>query len=81
MDEPVWVPTVFSKNRERLLDGDIAERFFGGVLEQAREADLLSDDDFSVDGTLIQALGRVKKSFQRKDGGQVRPPDDPWVIA
>src|SRR3982074_2548768 len=40
MDHPVWVPTVFSKNRERLLDGDIAESFFGAVLKQAREADL-----------------------------------------
>jgi len=76
MDEPVWVPTVFSKNRERLLDGDIAERFFGGVLQQAREADLLSDDHFSVDGTLIEAWAS-QKSFQRKDSGEAPPPDDP----
>jgi hypothetical protein len=76
MDEPVWVPTVFSKNRERLLDGDIAERFFGGVLQQAREADLLSDEHFSVDGTLIEAWAS-QKSFQRKDGGEAPPPDDP----
>ncbi len=55
MDEPVWVATVFSKNRDRLLEGDIAERFFDGVLKQAREADLLSDEHFSVDGTLIEA--------------------------
>src|SRR5450756_1294788 len=48
MDEPVWVPTVFSKNRDRLLEGDIADRFFDGVLKQAREADLLSDEHFSV---------------------------------
>src|SRR5579871_5928348 len=52
MDEPVWVPTVFSKNRDRLMEGDIAERFFAQVLHQARQADLLSDDHFSVDGTL-----------------------------
>jgi transposase len=76
MDEPVWVPTVFSKNRERLLDGDIAERFFGGVLKQAREAELLSDEHFSVDGTLIEAWAS-QKSFQRKDGCDVKPPDDP----
>jgi transposase len=76
MDEPVWVPTVFSKNRERLLDGDIAERFFGGVLKQAREADLLSDEHFSVDGTLIEAWAS-QKSFQRKDGGEMPPSDDP----
>jgi transposase len=47
MDEPVWVPTVFSKNRDRLLAGDIAEKFFAQVLSQAREADLLSDEHFT----------------------------------
>ncbi len=51
MDESVWVPTVFSKNRDRLLEADIAERFFDGVLKQAREADLLSDEHLSVDGS------------------------------
>jgi transposase len=76
MDEPVWVPTVFSKNRDRLLDGDIADRFFDGVLKQAREADLLSDEHFSVDGTLIEAWAS-QKSFQRKDGGEGPPSDDP----
>ena len=76
MDEPVWVATVFSKNRDRLLAGDIAERFFDGVLGQAREADLLSDEHFSVDGTLIEAWASLK-SFQRKDGGEAPPPDDP----
>src|SRR5471030_1846633 len=55
MDEPVWVPTVFSKNRDRLLNGDIAEKFFVQVLNQARAHDLLSDEHFSVDGTLIEA--------------------------
>ena len=48
MDESVWVPSVFSKNRDRLLEADIAERFFEEVLKQAREADLLSDEHFSV---------------------------------
>lgn len=76
MDEPVWVPTVFSKNRERLLDGDVASRFFGAVLQQAREQDLLSDEHFSVDGTLIEAWAS-QKSFQRKDAGDAPPPDDP----
>src|SRR5882724_3351007 len=76
MDEPVWVATVFSKNRDRLLEGDIAERFFDGVLKQAREADLLSDEHFSVDGTLIEAWAS-QKSFRRKDGGDTPPPDDP----
>jgi transposase len=76
MDEPVWVPTVFSKNRDRLLEGDIADKFFAQVLDQAREADLLSDEHFSVDGTLIEAWAG-HKSFQRKDGGKQTPPDDP----
>src|SRR5712672_2692362 len=76
MDESVWVPTVFSKNRDRLLEADIAERFFDGVLKQAREADLLSDEHFSVDGTLIEAWAS-QKSFQRKDRGNEPPADDP----
>src|SRR5437764_12616083 len=48
MDEQVWVPTVFTKNRDRLLESDIAEKFFTQVLDQARQADLLSDEHFSV---------------------------------
>src|SRR5437660_9070489 len=74
MDESVWVPTVYSKNRDRLLQGDIAEKFFADVLDQARGADLLSDEHFSVDGTLIEAWAG-QKSFQRKDGGDQPPPD------
>lgn len=75
MDEAVWVPTVFTKNRDRLLEGDVAERFFQLVLTQARMADLLSDEHFSVDGTLIEAWAS-HKSFQRK-GQSPPPPDDP----
>lgn len=75
MDEAVWVPTVFSKNRDRLLEGDIAEKFFAQVLAQARNANLLSDEHFSVDGTLIEAWAS-QKSFQRKDR-PAPPPDDP----
>src|SRR5580693_7136729 len=76
MDEPVWVPTVFSKNRDRLLNGDIAEKFFAQVLKQARANNLLSDEHFSVDGTLIEAWAS-QKSFQRKDDDPAPPPDDP----
>ncbi len=76
MDDPVWVPTVFSKNRDRLLNGDIAEKFFMQVLNQARAHDLLSDEHFSVDGTLIEAWAS-QKSFQRKDQGPTPPPEDP----
>ncbi len=75
MDEPVWVPTVFTKNRERLWEGDIAERFFDEVLKQAEAANLLSDEHFTVDGTLIEAWAS-HKSFQRKDQA-APPPDDP----
>ena len=66
MNEGVWVPTVFSKNRERLLRGDIAQAFFEAVVAQARAKDLLSDEHFSVDGTLLEAWAS-KKSFQKKE--------------
>ena len=75
MDEAVWVPTVFTKNRDRLWEGDIAEKFFQAVLTQARVTELLSDEHFSVDGTLIEAWAS-QKSFQRK-GQPAPPPDDP----
>lgn len=76
MDEPVWHPTVFTKNRDRLLQGDIASAFFDAVVAQARAADLLSDEHFTVDGTLLEAWASLK-SFQRKDAGPTPPPDDP----
>jgi transposase len=66
MDDEIWDATVFSKNRDRLLEGDVAESFFQGVLEQAREKELLSDEHFTVDGTLVEAWASLK-SFQRKD--------------
>src|ERR1035438_7162195 len=72
--EPVWVATVFSNNRDRLLAGEIAAKFFAQVLEQARAGELLSDEHFSVDGTLIDAWAS-QKSFQRKDQDQAPPPD------
>jgi transposase len=65
MDEAVWDATVFSKNRERLIRGDIAQAFFEAVLEQAHEKNLLSDEHFTVDGTLLEAWAS-KKSFQKK---------------
>src|ERR1700723_4584943 len=66
MDDAIWDVTVFTKNRERLLDGDIAEAFFQAVLQQARERNLLSDEHFTVGGTLLEAWASVK-SYQRKD--------------
>src|ERR1700716_4114046 len=76
MDDAIWDVTVFTKNRERLLDGDIAEAFFQAVLQQARERGLLSDEHFTVDGTLLEAWASVK-SYQRKDAKNAVPPDDP----
>jgi transposase len=66
MDEAVWDATVFSKNRQRLLEGEIAQAFFEAVLLQARERDLLSDEHFTVDGTLLEAWAS-KKSYQKKE--------------
>ena len=65
MDEPIWTPTVFTKNRDRLLNQEIARSFFRRVVEPAR--DLMSDEHFMVEGTLIEAWAG-QKSFQRKDG-------------
>jgi len=76
MDDAIWDVTVFTKNRERLLDGDIAEAFFQAVLQQARNQNLLSDEHFTVDGTLLEAWASLK-SFQRKDAKPAPPPDDP----
>ncbi len=66
MDAPVWVPTVFTKNRDRLLDHGTVQRFFQSVLDQARTRGLLSEEHFSVDGTLLEARAS-QKSFQPKD--------------
>ena len=64
MDDAVWDATVFTKNRQRLLEGDIADAFFAAVLQQARQRDLLSDEHFTVDGTLLEAWAG-QKSFRR----------------
>lgn len=70
LDEPVWNHAVFSKNRERLLNQEVAQEFFRRVLAQAKP--YLSDEHFSVDGTLIEAWAS-QKSFQKKDGGDDQP--------
>lgn len=66
-DDPVWSVSVFTKNRERFIDGEVAQRFFAAVVAQARRAGLLSDEHFTVDGTLIEAWAG-QKSFRPKDG-------------
>ena len=68
MDEPIWAPTVFTKNRDRLLTQEVALSFFRRIVERAEP--FMSDEHFTVDGTLIEAWAS-QKSFQRKDG----PPD------
>lgn len=70
MDEPVWNHAVFSKNRERLLNQEVAREFFRRVLAQAKAQ--LSDEHFTVDGTLIEAWAS-QKSFQKKDSGDADP--------
>jgi transposase len=76
LDVPVWVPTVFTKNRERLLRQDnIAEAFFHQVLAAAETRGLLSHEHFTVDGTLLEAWAS-QKSFQRTDGTRPPPTDD-----
>src|SRR5229473_3381884 len=72
LDAVVWDVTVFTKNRERLIAGDIAAQFMAAVLNQERVKALLSDDHFSVDGTLIEAWASMK-SFRPKDGSG-KPP-------
>ena len=74
--EPSFVPTSFTKNRRRLLDHDVAARFFDEVVGQADALHLLSDEHFTVDGTLIEAAASLK-GFRPKDGPvPVEPPDD-----
>jgi transposase len=74
IDDTAWDHSTFSKNRDRLLEGDIAAKFLGAVLAQLRVKKLLSTDHFSVDGTLIEAWASLK-SFRSKDGSDEPPAD------
>jgi transposase len=73
IDDPVWVPTVFTKNRDRLLTTDMSRKFLAAILAHREVAPLLSDEHFSVDGTLVKAWASMK-SFQPK--GEGAPPDE-----
>jgi transposase len=77
-DEPTFDASSFSRNRDRLLEHDVAGKFFAAVVEEARAAHLMSHDHFTVDGTLIEAWASLK-SFRRKDekAKDRKPPDDP----
>jgi len=76
LDERVWDATSFTKNRDRLLEAAVAKEFLAQVVEQARDAGLISDEHFTVDGTLLDAWASMK-SFQPKDKQAAPPPDDP----
>ena len=72
VDDPVWVPTVFSKNRDRLLGAEVARKFLAELLTHKEVCALLSDEHFSVDGTQVQAWASMK-SFVAKDGSGEPP--------
>ena len=76
IDDPVWVPTVFSKNRDRLLTTDMSRKVMAAILAHPEVKPLLSDEHFSVDGTLVKAWASMK-SFQPKDGAPPDRDDDP----
>jgi Transposase domain (DUF772) len=72
VDKPVWVPTVFTKNRERLLEAEVAHKFLAELLNHKEMPGLLSDEHFSVDGTQVAAWASMK-SFRAKDGSDEPP--------
>src|SRR5271156_437749 len=76
LDDSVWDATVFTKNRDRLLEAEVAKEFLARVVAQAREKGWTSDEHFTVDGTLLEAWASVK-SFQPKEKKNSSPPDDP----
>jgi len=76
LDEEVWDATVFSKNRDRLLEAAVAQHFLAQVVEQARAKGWTWDEHFTVDGTLLEAWASLKSS-QRKDGKNPPSTDDP----
>jgi transposase len=75
LDDPIWDATTFTKNRDRLLDGDIADAFFAEVVAAIQADGLMSDEHFTVDGTLLEAWAS-HKSFKPKSGDRT-PPEDP----
>jgi transposase len=74
IDDAVWDHSVFSKNRDRLLEGDVAAKFMAAVLMQPKVKQLLSTDHFSVDGTLVEAWASMKSLKPKKDAGGSEPP-------
>ena len=77
IDDPVWDPTVFSKNRDRLLHAEVAALFFRAVLDEAKARGVVSDEHFTVDGTLLEAWASLKSFKKVDDEDSPPPPDDP----
>jgi transposase len=75
MDDEIWHPTVYSKNRDRLLEAEVARKFFDGVVSAATQLGLMSDEHFTVDGTLLEACAGLK-SFKKNEEGGHGPVDD-----
>jgi hypothetical protein len=74
VDDPAWDHSVFSKNRDRLLEGEIATKFLNAILAQPKVRRPLSSDHFSVDGTLVEAWASMKSFKPKQDGGGEPPP-------
>ena len=74
---PIWSPTTFSKNRDRLLEGDVAAAFFDAVRNRAAAAGLLSDEHFTVDGTQLEAWASLKSFRPKDEPPSNEPPEDP----
>jgi hypothetical protein len=81
MDAPIWDVTVFTKNRERLLSGDVAAKLLSAIINQPRVQALLSDDHFSVDGTLIEAWASAKASDPRMKAAPEMTMTPGWLPA
>ena len=78
LDDPVWNATVYGKNRERLLKGEVAQALLEEVLKLAGEQQLLSDERFAVDGSLVETWASLK-SFKKKDAAPTPPPEVPAI--
>ena len=77
IDEPVWVATVFTKNRDRLLNTEMSQKLLAAILAHEKVAPLLSDDHFSVDGTLVEAWASFKSFKPKAPAPDAPPPDGP----
>jgi hypothetical protein len=80
MDDAVWDVTVFTKNRERLIEGAVSQRLLESVLVEAREHDLLSEEHFTVDGTLIQAWAAARSFRAASRRSPIRPRREPVPV-